>query len=126
MNNHEIFCKHVINLMQKQNLNKLDLAEKADVSVSFISDITTMKGNPSLKVMSQIANALEVPLSLLLLDPESDFFSCLSSMSACFNDQKLFYSKSVGDNLEEVTALVTPQKAWEIKKWAANTQKNKK
>jgi transcriptional regulator with XRE-family HTH domain len=39
-------------------MTKLGLSEKSGVSISFLSDLTNGKGNPSLKVMENIAVAL--------------------------------------------------------------------
>jgi transcriptional regulator with XRE-family HTH domain len=61
--------------MQEQELSKLELANRAGLSVSFVSDITTGKANPSLKVMASLAKALQVPLPLLLLEPSGDIWS---------------------------------------------------
>ena len=56
-------------------MTKNDLAQKAGVSLSFLSDLTNGKANPSLRVMESIATALDVPLTTLLdsndLDEES-------------------------------------------------------
>ena len=55
--------------MALRRLKKKDLAENAGLSVSFVSDVTAGKGNPSLETIAAIANALEVPLVALLEPP---------------------------------------------------------
>jgi transcriptional regulator with XRE-family HTH domain len=70
-----IFFTNVLRLSEEQGLNKNDLAIEAGISVSFLSDLTNGKGNPSLKIMQGIADALGTSLALLLestdLDPAS-------------------------------------------------------
>jgi transcriptional regulator with XRE-family HTH domain len=62
----QIFFTNVLRLLDEQSMTKHDLAEKAGMSISFLSDLTNGKGNPSLKIMSLIADALNVPLPTLL------------------------------------------------------------
>ena len=47
-------------------MTKVELAEKANISLSFLSDLTKDRANPSLRIMEAIANALETPLPILL------------------------------------------------------------
>ena len=47
-------------------MTKIELAEKANISLSFLSDLTKDRANPSLRIMEAIANALETPLPILL------------------------------------------------------------
>ena len=47
-------------------MTKIELAEKANISLSFLSDLTKDRANPSLRIMEAIANALETPLPALL------------------------------------------------------------
>ncbi|CCV01585.1 unnamed protein product [Candidatus Paraburkholderia kirkii UZHbot1] len=49
-------------------MTKHELSEKAGISISFLSDLTNGKANPSLKIMEAIAEALSVPLTLHTLD----------------------------------------------------------
>ncbi len=48
------------------------LAEMADVSLSHIKNIESASVNASAKVLVQIANALEVPIDVLLCDSLKD------------------------------------------------------
>jgi transcriptional regulator with XRE-family HTH domain len=73
MYNH-IFCTNIIKLLDAKGITKKELAQKSNISISFISDLTNEKSNPSLKVIESIADALEIPLPLLFesdLDIES-------------------------------------------------------
>ena len=61
-----IFYTNVLRILDERNMTKTDLAKRSGVSISFLSDLTTGKANPSLKVMEAIAAALETPLPELL------------------------------------------------------------
>lgn len=60
------FFTNVLRILEEQRMSKQQLSELSGVSLSFISDITTGKGNPSVGTMEQIANALRTPLPFLL------------------------------------------------------------
>lgn len=48
-------------------MTKTELARRSGVSVSYLSDLTTVgKANPSLKIMASIAEIIDVPLPRLL------------------------------------------------------------
>lgn len=61
-----IFFTNVLRLLDKKNMTKFQLREKAELSAGVINDVTLGRGNPSLKTMEQIAVALDTPLSVLL------------------------------------------------------------
>ncbi len=62
----QIFFTNILRLLDERGWTKHELHEKAGVSISFLSDLTNGKANPSLKIMEAIADALETPLPLLL------------------------------------------------------------
>jgi transcriptional regulator with XRE-family HTH domain len=62
----QIFFTNVLRLLDEQGMTRTELADRADISVSFLSDLTNGKANPSLKVMEAIAEALEAALPALL------------------------------------------------------------
>lgn len=62
----QIFVTNILRLMEEQGLNKVELAERADLSMSFLSDLTHGKANPSLRIMASIADALGVSLPYML------------------------------------------------------------
>ena len=53
-------------LREKKGLTLEGLASKADVSYQYLSGIETGKENFSIRILEQIASALEVPLSRLV------------------------------------------------------------
>ena len=113
---HAIFLNHVLRLMHEQGMTKQALAGKAGMSLSFLSDLTHGKANPSLKIMSAIANALGVSLASLLDAPDG--------------------APTVGDGqagprpngklppgMQRVAAVLTEYQAFHVRQWdAANRQ----
>ena len=67
-----IFFTNVLRILDERGMTKNELSERSGVSISFLSDLTTGKANPSLKVMEAIASALETPLPLLLESTDLD------------------------------------------------------
>lgn len=124
-NYNKFFCANVTWLMQQKKLLKLELAEAADISVAFVSDITTGKGNPSLRIMTSIAAALDVPLQLLLFDPDGDVWSFVLASAKQFQTENHFSAKDKGD-LVEVTVILPRAKAFAVKKLATATHTKKK
>jgi transcriptional regulator with XRE-family HTH domain len=108
--------------MKEQGYTKLELAERAGISVSFVSDITTGKGNPSLKIMKLLAAALAVPLPLLFLHNPGDMWSFWEAKG---RKDDGFNAREIGDGEEEITVMLPSQKAFIVKKWAQEFQKTK-
>ena len=69
----QIFETNILRLLEEHDMTKQELADKADISISFLSDLTHGKANPSLKIMQSIADAFEVPLPYLLESTELSF-----------------------------------------------------
>lgn len=68
----QIFLTNVMRILEELNMTKKELSEKSGISPSFISELTSSDGNPSLRVLEDIANALDVPLSILLESSDMD------------------------------------------------------
>jgi len=97
-------------------MNKIDLAEKSKVSISFLSDLTTGKANPSLKVMESISKALDTPLPSLLEStdlPKKDLVAL-----KWFNGQS-----GVPDGYERVTEILPLHRAYQVKRWGVEARK---
>lgn len=62
----QVFLTNIVRILGELKMSKIELAEKAGISVSFLSDLTLDKANPSLRIMEAIANALQTPLPILL------------------------------------------------------------
>jgi transcriptional regulator with XRE-family HTH domain len=98
-----------------RGLKKSDLATKAGVSISYISDVTNAKGNPSLDTMVAIADALEVPLVALLQPPPvgTDGWDASLADSMLKDDSKV----GLPPGYRRVSAIVNEHQAFQIAKW---------
>ncbi|MTG60315.1 helix-turn-helix domain-containing protein, partial [Klebsiella pneumoniae] len=72
-----IFFTNILRLLEERDMTKQELSQKAGVSISFLSDLTNGKANPSLRVMESIANALDVALPVLLETTDLDEHSLM-------------------------------------------------
>lgn len=112
----QIFFTNVLRLIDEQNMTKSELAEHAGISVSFLSDLTNGKANPSLKIMDSIANALRVPLPALLEITDLD----IATLEILFGDRPFL---SLPNGLVRVTAILTEFQAFNVKKWDSENRK---
>ncbi len=62
----QIFLTNIARILDELKMSKLELSKKSGVSISFLSGLTLDKANPSLRIMEDIANALQTPLPILL------------------------------------------------------------
>lgn len=67
-----IFFENLLRMLDQRRMTKLELSQRSGVSVSFVSEITNGKANPSLRVMESIADALGTSLPVLLGSSEPD------------------------------------------------------
>lgn len=66
-------------LRKEKKLTQVELAEKANISRSYLADIERNRYNPSVDTLKAIAKALDVPNSLLITE-ESDKFKDIQHM----------------------------------------------
>lgn len=106
-----IFFTNILRILDERNMTKSELSKMSGVSMSFLSDVTTGKGNPSLEVMEKIAVALGVPLSLLLesTDLDKDTLNALT-------DGKI-HGFVLPDGYIRVTAVLPEHQAFIVNKW---------
>lgn len=106
----QIFFTNVLRLLDEQGLTKNELADRAGISVSFLSDLTNGKANPSLKVMETIAIALDVPLPALLeiTDLDKESLDALAGRKT---------SKTLPEGFVRVTAILTEFQAFTVSQW---------
>ena len=111
-----IFFTNVLRLLDERHMTKKELSDRSGVSISFLSDLTTGKANPSLKVMEDIAQALETPLPLLLesTDLDKEALDALSGGKA---------PRSLPPGFERVAAVLPEHQAFIVKKWGEATRK---
>lgn len=114
-----IFFTNVRRILDELKMTNLELSKRSGVSIAFISNLTTGKGNPSLKIMEAIARALEVPLPILLesTDLDQKTLDTLAGGKA---------PSSLPLGYERVSAILPEHHAFIVKKWAAQSQKKLK
>ncbi|MHB8977487.1 MAG: helix-turn-helix domain-containing protein [Trichloromonadaceae bacterium] len=112
----QIFFTNILRLIEERGITKHDLAEEAGVSVSFLSDLTNGKANPSLKIMEAIAKALETPLPALLelTDLDRETLDALAGGEA---------PRSLPEGLVRVSAVLTEHQAFIVRKWEDEIRK---
>ena len=106
----QIFFTNVLRLLEEQGMTKHDLAEKAGMSISFLSDLTNGKANPSLKIMGSIADALSVPLPTLLEMTDLD----KATLDALSGGQA---PKSLPDGFARIAAILNEYQAFTVRQW---------
>jgi transcriptional regulator with XRE-family HTH domain len=106
----QIFFTNVLRLLDEQGMTKHDLAEKAGISISFLSDLTNGKANPSLKILGSIADALNVPLPALLemTDLDKATLDALAGGKA---------PQSLPDGFSRIAAILNDYQAYIVKQW---------
>lgn len=116
---YEIFFTNVLRLLDELDMTKNELADKAGISISFLSDLTTGKANPSLKIMDAIAQALQTPLPTLLelTDLDSATLDTLAGGHA---------PKSLPQGFVRASAILTEFQAFTVRQWDAENRKHLK
>ncbi|KAE9622561.1 MULTISPECIES: transcriptional regulator [Aeromonas] len=111
-----IFFTNVLRILDELHMTKHQLSELSGVSISFLSDLTTGKANPSLKVMEAISKALDTPLPLLLesTDLNQESLDVLAGGKA---------PSSLPAGFERVSVILPSHKAFIVKKWGDDTKK---
>lgn len=106
----QIFFTNVLRLLDEQGMTKHDLAEKAGISISFLSDLTNGKANPSLKILGSIADALNVPLPTLLemTDLDKATLDALAGGKA---------PQSLPDGFRRIAAILNDYQAYIVNQW---------
>ncbi|EDP0643676.1 transcriptional regulator [Salmonella enterica] len=112
----QIFFTNILRLLDERGMTKHELSERAGVSISFLSDLTNGKANPSLKVMEAIADALETPLPLLLESTDLDREALAEIAGHPFKS-------SVPPGYERISVILPSHKAFIVKKWGDDTRK---
>lgn len=112
----QIFFTNVLRLLDSQRMTKYELADRAGISISFLSDLTNGKANPSLKVMEAIADALIAPLPSLLEQTDLDSAS-LKQLAG--HD----VAPSLPPGYVRTSAILTEYQAFTVQQW---DEKNRK
>jgi transcriptional regulator with XRE-family HTH domain len=112
----EIFFTNILRILDERGMSKHELAEKTGISISFLSDLTNGKANPSLKIMEAIAEALQTPLPLLLesTDLDRELLDTIAGGKA---------PRSLPEGYERVSAVLPEHQAFIVKKWHEATRR---
>ncbi|MDN5502722.1 MAG: transcriptional regulator [Comamonas sp.] len=111
-----IFFTNILRILDEKGMTKSELAAKADMSVSFLSDLTTGKANPSLKIMESIGTALETPLPLLLESSDLD----REALDAIAGGKM---PQSLPKGFVRICAVLPEAKAYVVRKWEEEAKK---
>ena len=106
----QIFFTNVLRLLDERGMTKNELSDLAGMSVSFLSDLTNGKANPSLKIMESIAKALDASLPALLemTDLDRDTLDVLAGGKA---------PNSLPPGFVRVAAVLTEYQAFTVRQW---------
>lgn len=111
-----VFLTNVLRVLSEKGMSKRELSRKSGVSVSFLTQLTKGRANPSLRVMEAIAHTLETPLSTLLestdLPPE---YARIFQQPSCRH--------GTPSGFERVTVTLPVIKAYIVKQWAKRSSK---
>jgi transcriptional regulator with XRE-family HTH domain len=109
MYNH-IFFTNVLRLLDEKGITKEQLSKISGVSMGFICDLTNGKSNPSLRIMGQIADALDTSLPALLEETDLDRPSL-----DILTGGKL---RGVPEGFERVSLILPAHQAFIARQWA--------
>ncbi|SDG75209.1 transcriptional regulator [Janthinobacterium sp. YR213] len=106
----QIFFTNVLRVLDELGISKNELSDRAGMSVSFLSDLTNGKANPSLKIMESIAKALDVALPALLeiTDLDQESLDMLAGGKA---------PSSLPPGYVRMAAVLTEYQAFQVRQW---------
>jgi len=105
-----IFFTNVLRLLDERNLTRRDLAAKSNISAAHLTELTSGRANPSLRVMADIAQALEISLPMLLESTDLD-----EETLEALADGKTY--RSLPPGYKRVVAVLPEHQAFIVKKW---------
>jgi transcriptional regulator with XRE-family HTH domain len=88
------------------------------VSISFISDLTNGKSNPSFRIMERIADALDEPLPALLGKTDLD--------SQSLKALAVGKPRGIAEGYERVSLILPSHQAYVAKQWARKSLETEK
>ena len=111
----EILFTNILRLLQDRGMTKQQLSEQSGVSISFLSDLTRGRANPSLETMANIARALEVGVPELLELQDVDRKLLDAADAAQFPGQ-------LPPGFLRISAILPSVKAFVVRKWDMDTR----
>lgn len=114
-----IFFTNLLRILDERGMTKHELSERSGVSISFLSDLTNGKANPSLRVMGALAAALEVSLPLLLesTDLDKETLDALAGGKA---------PRSLPPGYERICVVLPEHQAYIVKRWAETARQKQR
>lgn len=107
----QILFTNILRLLDEQGMQKHELAVRANISDSFLSDLTNGKANPSLRVMESIAEALGSTLPFLLESNDLD----QETLKELAGGKKI--AKSLPDGYVRKAVILTEYQAYMADQW---------
>ena len=114
----QIFFTNVLRILDEKGITKEQLSKISGVSMGFICDLTNGKSNPSLRIMEQIADALDVSLPGLLEETDMDRLS----LEALTGGQL----RGITEGYERVSLILPTHQAFIAKQWAKEAKEHLK
>ncbi|MGZ8956073.1 MAG: helix-turn-helix domain-containing protein [Methylovulum sp.] len=114
----QIFFTNILRILDEKGITKEQLSKMSGVSMGFICDLTNGKSNPSLRIMEQIANALDTSLPALLEETDMD----RQSLEALTDGQ----FRGVAEGYERVSLILPTHQAFIARQWAKETKEHLK
>jgi transcriptional regulator with XRE-family HTH domain len=111
----KIFFTNILRLLDEKQWTKEQLADASGVSSGFISGITNGHYNPSLRIMEQLAEALDTPLPVLLETTDLD-----SKSLALLTGNK---TTGLPEGYKRVSVVLPEHQAYIVNKWAEEARK---
>jgi transcriptional regulator with XRE-family HTH domain len=111
-----ILLTNILRILDDIGMTKSELAKKAGMSVSFLSDLTNDQANPSLRIMEAIAHALDTPLPALLETTDLDR-QTLEELAG--GKSRL----SLPEGYARVAAILTEFQAFTVRQWDQENRK---
>ena len=110
-----ILSSNIRRLMRENNISSVELSEKSGVSIAFFNALVNGRENPSLRIIAQIAQALNTPLPMLLDDTDMDI-KTMESLA----QQKLY---EFPDELVWQGGVLNKYQAFQVRQWSKENKK---
>lgn len=114
----QIFFTNILRILDEKGITKEQLSKISGVSMGFICDLTNGKSNPSLRIMEQIADALDTPLPALLEETDMD----RQSLEALTGGQL----RGLAEGYERISLILPTHQAFIAKQWAKEAKEHLK
>jgi len=113
----QILLTNILRILEEKGMTKKQLSEKSGVSITFLQDLTQGRGNPSLKTMEAIADALETPIQVLLeiSDVDGDLEALLPGNKQKYSDLPAGYKRTY--------AILNDFQDFQVRQWDAANKK---